>query len=75
MARLEKEDPFGTQAFDTQLVEHETRLGRVLTIEEIQELFPCPRDEERITLPDFRVEQKARDFREGKAGTFLFFQQ
>lgn len=75
LARLEKDDPFGTQAFDTELLEHETKLGRVLTIQEIQQLFPCPsNNNERITLPDQRIEQKARDFRDGKRGTFLFFQ-
>lgn len=62
-------DPFGTRAFDAQLLEHETNAGRVLTIEEIRQLFPCPEHDERITLPDARVEQKARDFREGKEGT------
>jgi len=73
--RLEREDPFGTRQFDQQLLQQETELGRVLTIQEIQQLFPCPiKNEERITLPDARVEQKARDFRDGKKGTFLFFQ-
>lgn len=74
LEKLEREDPFHTRRFDSQLLEHETKYGRVLTIDEIQQLFPCPRNEERITLPDVRVEQKARDFREGKKGTFLFFQ-
>ena len=74
LSRLERDDPFGTQAFDKQLLEHETTLGRVLSIDEIQEIFPCPSNEERITLPDYRVEQKAREFRDGKRGTFLFFQ-
>jgi hypothetical protein len=72
--RLEREDPFGTRQFDQQLLQQETELGRVLTIQEIQQLFPCPSNDERITLPDARVEQKARDFRDGKKGTFLFFQ-
>lgn len=74
LERLEREDPFGTRKFDTLLLKRETELGRVLTIQEIQQLFPCPTNEERITLPDARVEQKARDFRDGKKGTFLFFQ-
>lgn len=74
LEQLARDDPFGMREFDTQLLHHETELGRVLTIDEIQQLFPCPRNEERITLPDARVDQKARDFREGKAGTFLFFQ-
>lgn len=73
--QLETTDPFGVRTFDKQLLEHETTLGRVLTMNEIQELFPCPiNNEERITLPDVRVEQKALDFRNGKRGTFLFFQ-
>ena len=65
-------DPFGIRAFTSKIVEDERKLGRVLTIDEIQQIFPCPRNEERITLPDVRVEQKARDFRDGKNGTFLF---
>ncbi len=75
LERLEREDPFGTRKFDSLLLQQETELGRVLTIQEIKQLFPCPNNkEERITLPDARVEQKARDFRDGKKGTFLFFQ-
>ncbi len=74
LIELEK-DPFGTRTFDAQLLEHETKLKRILSLEEIQELFPCPTNlEERITLPDVRVQEKAREFREGKRGTFLFFQ-
>lgn len=71
---LERDDPFGTLKFDKRLLERETELGRVLSIDEVRELFPCPGNDERMTLPDFRVEEKARDFREGKEGTFLFFQ-
>ena len=74
LASMEKNDPFQTNHFDTVLLERETSLKRTLTIEEIKEIFPCPRIEERITLPDARVEQKAKDFRDGKHGTFLFFQ-
>ena len=73
LKRLE-EDPFGTRTFDTQLIEHETALGRILSIQEMQTLFPCPPNEERITLPDIRVESKAEEFRQQKKGTFLFFQ-
>lgn len=74
LRRLEDDDPFQTRAFDAALLERETGLGRVLDIEEIRQLFPCPSDGERVTLPDVRVEQKAKDFRDGKRGTFLFFQ-
>jgi hypothetical protein len=73
LKRLE-DDPFGTRTFDTQLIEHETALGRILSIQEMQTLFPCPPNEERITLPDIRVESKAEEFRQQKKGTFLFFQ-
>lgn len=72
--RLDTEDPFGTRNFDKKLMEEETRLGRILTMEEIEKLFPCPQIEERITLPDFRIEAKAKAFRDGVKGTFLFFQ-
>lgn len=74
LAELEQNDPFQTQRFDTLLLQKETSLERILTIEEIKEIFPCPKLDERITLPDARIEQKARDFRDGKPGTFLFFQ-
>ena len=72
--RLETEDPFGTRTFDTLLMDEETKLGRILTMDEIEKLFPCPQIEERITLPDFRIEAKAKAFRDGVKGTFLFFQ-
>jgi len=74
LATIEQNDPFETNRFDTLLLQKETSLKRILTIDEIKEIFPCPRLEERITLPDARVEQKAQDFRDGKRGTFLFFQ-
>ena len=74
LQKLKEDDPFETRAFDSQLIEHETKLGRVLTIDEIRELFPCPAEQERITLPDARVHQKGLDFRENKPGSFLFFQ-
>lgn len=74
LQKLKEEDPFGTRAFDAQLTEHETQLGRVLTIDEIRQLFPCPLERDRITLPDVRLHQKAEDFRSNKPGTFLFFQ-
>ena len=74
LEQLEKNDPFGTRTFDSKLIQQETTLGRVLTMTEVRELFPCPSVDERITLPDVRVAQKAKDFREGKKGSFLFFQ-
>lgn len=74
LGRLEGDDPFGTRKFDSELLQRETDLGRVLSIDEMRQLFPCPDNERRITLPDARMEQKARDFRNAKRGTFLFFQ-
>ena len=74
LAKLEESDPFQTQKFDAMLLQQETTLKRTLTIDEIKDIFPCPRSDERITLPDARIEQKATDFRDGKHGTFLFFQ-
>lgn len=70
---LEEEDPFGTRVFEKRLEETETAKGRILTLEEIQELFPCPFNK-RITLPDLRNHTKGQAFRDGKPGTFLFFQ-
>ena len=74
LQKLKEEDPFLTRAFDSQLTEQETQLGRVLTLEEIRQLFPCPEVQDRITLPDARLNQQAIDFRDNKPGTFLFFQ-
>ena len=74
LERLERDDMFGTRTFDSELQRRETSLGRVLTMDEIKDLFPCPADDRRITLPNVRLEDKARDFRDGKRGTFLFFQ-
>ena len=49
LEKLEREDPFGTRTFDSQLLQQETELGRVLTIDEIKQVFPCPiRNEDRI---------------------------
>ncbi|KAL3800650.1 hypothetical protein HJC23_006112 [Cyclotella cryptica] len=74
LQKLKDEDPFGTRTFDSLLLEQETQLARVLTLQEIRQLFPCPDEQDRITLPDSRNEQRAREFRENKRGTFLFFQ-
>lgn len=74
LEQLERDDIFGTRTFDSELQRQETSLGRVLTIDEIKELFPCPTNDRRITLPDIRFEEKAHNFRDGKHGTFLFFQ-
>jgi hypothetical protein len=71
---LERDDPFGTRTFGAELTRHETDLGRALVVDEVRRLFPCPTEGRRITLPDARSEKKARDFRDGKGGTFLFFQ-
>ena len=74
LERLERDDMFGTRTFDSELQRRETSLGRVLTMDEIKDLFPCPADDRRMTLPNVRLEDKARNFRDGKRGTFLFFQ-
>jgi hypothetical protein len=72
LLELRNNDPFGTRQFETNLLAEETKLGRLLEHSELQQLFSCP--DSRITLPDQRDLQKARDFRETKPGTFLFFQ-
>jgi hypothetical protein len=72
LKELKEKDPFGTIAFEQALLDQETKLGRLLEHSEIEALFPCPSS--RITLPDQRNLYKARDFRENKPGTFLFFQ-
>jgi hypothetical protein len=74
LKELETNDPFAVRKFEKDLLEQETALGRLLEPDEIQRLFPCPDASHRITLPDQRMLQKARDFRDAKPGTFLFFQ-
>ena len=69
---LNETDPFGVRHFDQALLEQETKLGRLLEHHEIEGLFPCPSS--RITLPDQRNLQKAKEFRDNKPGSFLFFQ-
>jgi len=74
LIELNEKDPFGTRTFENYLLEQETKLGRLLTQDELEALFPCPSTKRRITLPDQRNHQKAKDFRDSKPGTFLFFQ-
>ena len=73
LKQLEEKDPFGTRTFEQQLQDAETTKGRILTLDEIQQLFPCPSNH-RITLPDQRNHTKALAFRNNEPGTFLFFQ-
>ncbi|GKY90442.1 hypothetical protein MPSEU_000018000 [Mayamaea pseudoterrestris] len=72
LKQLEQNDPFGTRAFEKRLEEAETTKGRILTLDEIQLLFPCPRH--RVSLPERRNQTKAQAFRQDESGTFLFFQ-
>jgi hypothetical protein len=69
---LKEQDPFQVRTFETQLQEKESSHGRFLSLEEIQELFPCPTS--RITFPDQRNHDKARAFRNHTHPYFLFFQ-
>jgi hypothetical protein len=73
LKQLQEKDPFGTRSFEKQLEEAETAKGRVLTLDEIVQLFPCPLNN-RITLPDRRNHTKALAFRNQEPGYFLFFQ-
>ena len=72
LKELNEKDPFGTRQFEKDLLEQETKLGRLLEHHELEQLFPCPSS--RITLPEQRNLQKAQDYRNNKPGTFLFFQ-
>jgi hypothetical protein len=73
LQRLEQDDPFGTRAFEQRLEETETAKGRILTLDEVRELFPCPSDD-RISLPDRRNRTQAQAYRNDASHTFLFFQ-
>ena len=73
LLELETSDPFGVRTFEKRLKEEETAKQRILTTDEIKQLFPCPTS--RITLPDQRDLPKAKAFRHGNTGdTFLMFQ-
>jgi len=71
---LAGQDPFGVRTFEQQLVTAETEKGRTLQPGELQELFGCPADAARVTLPDLRDHQTAAAFREGTPDSWLFFQ-
>ena len=70
---LKKNDPFGVRTFEKKLLDTESEKGRFLSLQEIQEVFPCP-NTERITLPEQRNNDKALAFRNGTKPFFLFFQ-
>jgi hypothetical protein len=65
LKELRDKDPFGTRAFEEQLLQEETRLGRILQL---------PVNDNRISYPDQRDLSKAANFRNNMPGTFLFFQ-
>jgi hypothetical protein len=71
LKELETKDPFGTRTFEKRLLESETLKGATLGLEEVKQVFECPKD--RITLPDQRNHSKSEAFRKGE-DTFLFFQ-
>jgi hypothetical protein len=73
LLELETSDPFGVRTFEQRLKEEEIAKQRILTTDELQQLFPCPTS--RITLPEQRDLPKAQAFRHGHTGdTFLLFQ-
>mmetsp|Transcript_10408 Transcript_10408/g.13772 ORF Transcript_10408/g.13772 Transcript_10408/m.13772 type:complete len:442 (+) Transcript_10408:139-1464(+) len=72
--RLRSADPFETRAFEQRLLGEETRLGRILSKEELESLFPCPDPEDRISFPDARNASKAASYRNSELGYFIFFQ-
>jgi hypothetical protein len=70
---LKNEDPFGVRTFEKQLQAAESEKQRFLTLDELQQLFPCP-VHERISRPDYRDHDKAQAFANGTETFFLFFQ-
>jgi hypothetical protein len=74
LQELRSKDPFGTRTFEDELLQEETKLGRILQHDEIQALFPCPGNDNRISFPDQRNLSQAANFRNNLPGTFLFFQ-
>lgn len=69
---LERDDPFGVRQFEEALLKEEAQEEHVLDLARIESLFACPPSSERISVPDQRDLNKARDFKQGK--NFLFFQ-
>ena len=77
LRELENRDPFQVRSFERQLLDEETKQGRILPLEEVRKLFPCPTNladtnSHRITIPDQRNMTRSDEFRDGK--DFLFFQ-
>jgi hypothetical protein len=61
---LEQKDPFGVRHFEKQLVQLESENHGPISLETIQqELFPCPPNEDRMTLPDVRNHTQTLSFR------------
>jgi len=83
LSLLESQDSFQVRTFDMLLIQQEIQHGRSLTQQELRQLFPCPPNGQRLTLPSFINHTKAKLFRDNtKAssnnsnnnGYFLFFQ-
>ena len=80
LSTLDEIDPFQVRAFDSSLIQLELEHGRSLYSHELAQLFPCPPNGQRLTLPIQQNVTKARLFRENvlspdiNNGYFLFFQ-
>ena len=78
---LKTQDPFGVRKFEEKLLQMESDRQAILQLDDIQQLFPCPKGE-RITLPDQRNHELAKKYRQGldqlkqpkEDFVFLFFQ-
>jgi hypothetical protein len=70
---LKNDDPFGVRTFEKRLQDAEGEKQRFLSLDEVQQLFPCPTNE-RISQPDYRDHNKAQAFANGTESYFLFFQ-
>jgi hypothetical protein len=81
LSTLQTHDPFGVREFEKRLLDDESKKGAFLTPQQLQDLFPCPSDNNRITLPDQRNRDKDTAFRRkpnnknpSSSSTYLFFQ-
>jgi hypothetical protein len=82
LTTLKTTDPFGVRQFEENLKQTESDRQAILQREDLQRLFPCPVDDERITLPDQRNHQRSKLYRKGLSElkqtkeefVFLFFQ-
>lgn len=74
LATLERDDPFGVRGV-AKMMEEKTAQEDSPDLADIEKLFPCPPQDQRLSFPDQRNQDRARGFRErDETGTFVWLQ-